>query len=279
MIIDFHTHIFPKSVRENRKKYFTSESAFELLYTPPNSKLAGAKDIIETMDEHEVDKSVVFGFPWKNEEMFKRHNDYILDSIAGHPRRLIGFGCFDPFNTEAASEAERCLDAGLSGIGELAFYQAVIDEDALKKLDPIMWICHDKELPVLIHTNEPVGHFYPGKTDITPGHIDSFIKRFATNKIVLAHWGGGFFFFNLLKREVKENLKNVYFDTAASPFLYDSEVYRIAVKIIGEKKILFGSDYPLIKPGRYFNEMDNAGLSRDEIEKICGANAAELLKQ
>ncbi len=279
MIIDFHTHIFPKSVRENREKYFASEAAFELLYTPPNSKLAGAKDIIETMDEQGVDKSVVFGFPWENEEMFKRHNDYILDSIAGHPRRLIGFGCFDPFNTEAASEAERCLDAGLSGIGELAFYQTVIDEDALKKLDPIMWICHDKDLPVLIHTNEPVGHFYPGKTNITPGHIDGFIKRFPANKIVLAHWGGGFFFFNLLKREIKENLKNVYFDTAASPFLYDPEVYRIAIKIIGEKKILFGSDYPLIKPGRYFNEMDNAGLSRDEIEKICGANAAGLLKQ
>jgi len=279
MIIDFHTHIFPKSVRKDREKYFASESAFKLLYNPPDSKLVGAKEIIETMDAQGVDKSVVFGFPWKNEEMFKRHNDYVLDSIAGYPQRLIGFGCFDPFSREAASEAERCLDSGLSGIGELAFYQTVIDEDALKKLDPIMEICHDRGLPVLIHTNEPVGHFYPGKTSITPGHIDGFIKRFPANKIVLAHWGGGFFFFNLLKREIKEKLKNVYFDTAASPFLYDPEVYRIAIKIIGEKKILFGSDYPLIKPGRYFNEMNNAGLSRDEIEKICGANAAGLLKQ
>jgi len=58
--------------------------------------------------------------------------------------------------------------------------------------------------------------------------IYNLVKRFPENKIVLAHWGGGIFFFNLLKKDVKESLKNVYFDTAASPFLYDTQIYRYA---------------------------------------------------
>ena len=63
MIIDFHTHIFPKDIRKNRGKYFPSEPAFKLLYDVPGSKLVGAGDIVNAMDEQGVDKSVVFGFP------------------------------------------------------------------------------------------------------------------------------------------------------------------------------------------------------------------------
>ena len=104
------------------------------------------------------------------------------------------------------------------------------------------------------------------------------ITRFPENKIVLAHWGGGIFFFNLLKKEVKERLENVYFDTAASPFLYDPAIYKYAVEIVGVDKILFGSDFPLLKPERYFKEFENTGLTKVQGDAISGRNAAKLLK-
>jgi hypothetical protein len=132
-------------------------------------------------------------------------------------------------------------------------------------------------MPVLIHTNEPVGHTYPGKTPNTLIQIYNLIKAFPEDKIVLAHWGGGIFFFNLLKKEVKERMKNVYFDTAASPFLYDLQIYRQAKDIIGADKILFGSDFPLLKPERYFKEIKSAGLDNDDVQKILGMNALTLL--
>ncbi|MCP4369586.1 MAG: amidohydrolase [Deltaproteobacteria bacterium] len=279
MIIDFHTHIFSKKIRENREKFFFSEPAFKLLYQSPKSKLLGASDIIHSMVEQDVDKSVVFGFPWKNSDIFREENDYILGAVQRYPDRLIGLCCVDPFNKFAANEVIRCLKQGLSGIGELAFYESGIDETALDKLAPLFEICGKKDLPALIHTNEPVGHIYPGKTPNTMSQIYTLVKRFPENKIVLAHWGGGIFLYNILKKEVKESLKNVYFDTAASPFLYDSEIYRLAIKLAGPDKILFGSDFPLIKPARYFEEMKEAGLSKVEMEKICGKNAATLLKR
>ena len=278
MIIDFHTHIFPKDIRANREKYFPSEPAFKLLYDSPESKLAGAKEIIAAMDEQGVDRSVVFGFPWKNSDIFKRQDDYIMEAVARFPERLIGLCCFDPFSKAAASEARRCLEGGLSGIGEIAFYQSGIDDAALDKLAPLMEICLDKALPFLIHTNEPVGHAYPGKTPNTLKQIYTLVARFPENKIVLAHWGGGIFFFNLLRKEVKARLKNVYFDTAATPFLYHPEIYRYAVEIAGGDKILFGSDFPLLQPERYFKEIEEtSGLSKAHIESICGKNAAKLL--
>jgi hypothetical protein len=123
-----------------------------------------------------------------------------------------------------------------------------------------------------------VGHNYPGKTPNTLAQIYRMVERFPANAIVLAHWGGGLLFFNLLKKEVKDRLKNVYFDTAASPFLYDPGIYRLAVQIVGADKILFGSDYPLLAPGRYFAEMEAARLSELERARICGANADRLLR-
>ena len=141
-----------------------------------------------------------------------------------------------------------------------------------------MKMCADRDLPVLIHTNEPVGHAYHGKTPITLAQIYRLIKRFPETKIVLAHWGGGLFFYSLMKKDVKETLKNVFFDTAASPFLYDPDIYQIAVRLIGVDKILFGSDYPLLKPTRYFQEIGDSGLSKEDQAGILGENAAMLVQ-
>jgi predicted TIM-barrel fold metal-dependent hydrolase len=277
MIIDIHTHIFPPEMRAGRQKYFNLEPVFELLYRSPRSKMIGAQEIVAAMDEQGVSKSVVFGFPWISADTFRRHNDYVIEAVSRFPDRLIGLGCCDLSHPDASREAQRCLESGLSGIGELAFYQSGIDEDVLERLSPIMDLCRRKDRPVLIHTNEPVGHNYPGKSPNTLRQIYELVRRFSNNKIILAHWGGGIFFFQLLKKEVKAALENVYYDTAASPFLYHSEIYPIAIRLAGLGKILLGSDFPLIKPSRYIDELKAAGLSSTEIESICGLNAKKLL--
>lgn len=277
MVIDFHTHIFPSGIRGSREAYFDGEPAFELLYRSPKSRLAGVEELLGVMDQNGVDRAVVFGFPWRSADLYKMHNDYVLEAVQKRPDRLIGFGCFDPADPGAADEALRCVAGGLSGIGELAFYRSGIDDDALDRLAPVMECCRRSGLPVLIHTNEPVGHDYPGKTPNTLAQIYALVKRFRENRIVLAHWGGGLFFFGLLKKEVRQALANVWFDTAASPYLYEPAVYRTAIGAVGADRILFGSDYPLLSPGRYFQELQSARLSPEEGERICGLNAARLL--
>ncbi|WP_319524037.1 amidohydrolase family protein [uncultured Desulfosarcina sp.] len=278
MIIDFHVHTFPAEIRDHRENFFDGEPEFKLLYESPKSKLVSAENIVAMMDEQEVDLSVVFGFPWRNPETCRLNNDYVIDAVSRHPDRLRGMCCVDSLNPDAAEEVQRCLDAGLSGVGELAFYGCGIDGECQLSLDPIMAMCRERDVPVLLHTNEEVGHLYPGKTPNTMIQIYETVSRFPDNTIVLAHWGGGIFFYNLLKKAVKETLKNVWYDTAASPFLYESRIYPYARDLVGIDKVLLGTDYPLLKPARYFKEMREGGLTRKEMDAVCGQNAAGLLK-
>ncbi|MGA7878463.1 MAG: amidohydrolase family protein, partial [Desulfoferrobacter sp.] len=122
----------------------------------------------------------------------------------------------------------------------------------------------------------PIGHSYPGKA---PFGLDFYyaIARLAKGlPLILAHWGGGLCFYEMLRKEVPETLGSVYYDTAASPFLYRSGIYTHMTEIVGAERILFGSDYPLLAANRYFDEMANLGLAADVIDAITGGNAARL---
>jgi predicted TIM-barrel fold metal-dependent hydrolase len=229
------------------------------------------------MDAAGVHKSVIFGFPWQRPDHFRRHNDHIIESVQRYPDRLIGLCCFSPLAPQAPEEAERCLGSGLSGVGELAVYGVDFPSGRSRLLDEIMRLCVRFDVPVLIHTNEPVGHDYPGKSPTSLAQLYRFLKSYPQNKIVLAHWGGGLFFYALMKKEVREVLRNVWFDTAASPYLYEEDIYRVAGEILGDDQILMGSDYPLLAPKRYLTEMEAAGLPRRSFKKIAGENAACLL--
>jgi hypothetical protein len=277
MIVDFHTHIFPSFFRDQRDLFFQEEPAFESLYRSPKSRLVGREELLQNMDEEGVHRSVIFGFPWEKNGHFRRHNDYIIESVERHSDRLIGFCCFSPRSSDGPREAERCLEGGLSGVGELAMYHSEISWGEVGSFKDILQICSQFDVPLLLHTNEPVGHQYPGKMPIDLSQLYNFLQAYPSNRIVLAHWGGGLFFYALMKKEVRGVLNNVWFDTAASPYLYTPDIYSVASEIVGHEKILFGSDYPLLKPGRYFEEMGSSDLSAESFKKIVGENAAQLL--
>jgi hypothetical protein len=94
--------------------------------------------------------------------------------------------------------------------------------------------------------------------------------------LILAHWGGGLCFYQLLKKEVPESLSHVYYDTAASPYLYEASIYAVVSRLVGHDKVLFGSDFPLLSPDRYFREVAEADLGAREVEAILGGNAGRL---
>jgi predicted TIM-barrel fold metal-dependent hydrolase len=79
--------------------------------------------------------------------------------------------------------------------------------------------------------------------------------------------------------EVVKAMTNVYYDTAASPFLYSKKIYAIVSEIVGARKILFGTDFPLISPRRYFQELKESGLSKEDRENILGLNFLRLIEK
>jgi len=277
MIVDFHTHIFPPSVKEERGKYLKLDTTFAELYSSPKAKMATADELIASMDRDEVDVSVVLNGGWSTQELCVEINDYILESMERYPGRLTGFCGTSLESAEVAvKEIERCARCGMKGVGELRPNRQLLRGQVADVLEPVVNVIREKDLVLLLHTSEPVGHLYPGKGEATPDVIYSFITHFPDIKLVCAHWGGGMPFYALMP-EVKEAMANAYFDTAASPFLYSEKVYRQVIDLAGAEKVLFGSDYPLLPRKRFFREIASAGLSPEEREMVLSGNACRLL--
>jgi predicted TIM-barrel fold metal-dependent hydrolase len=136
----------------------------------------------------------------------------------------------------------------------------------------------NEKIPLLLHTNETIGHSYPGKGKTPLERFYELILSFPSLPVILAHWGGGFPFYELMP-EVAKAAAHVYYDTAASPFVYSKKIYAIAREIVGAEKILFGTDFPLISPRRYYKELEESGLSKQDREKILGLNFVGLIEK
>jgi predicted TIM-barrel fold metal-dependent hydrolase len=277
VIIDFHTHIFPPWLKERRDEYAKVDPCFSLLYSQPKAKIATAEELIASMDEAGIDLSIVLNAGWVSHELCVKTNDYILDSVSRYPTRLIGFCAIQPGAGDAAiAELERCAKAGAKGIGELRSDVQGFDLTDKKTMKPIVYAVLKHDLIFLTHSSEPVGHEYSGKGSITPDILYSFITAFPSLKLVCAHWGGGLPFYALMP-EVAQALANVFFDTAATVFLYKPEIFEQVSYIIGSDKILFGSDYPLMSQNRVIAQVQSAQLTKEDKAKILGANAQKLL--
>ncbi|MCI0440494.1 MAG: amidohydrolase family protein, partial [Chloroflexi bacterium] len=164
MIIDFHTHIFPRELRERRARYLERDATFRELYASPKAKLATAEDLVAAMDEDGVDVSAVMGIGWTDAGIAREANDYIIEAVNKHPQRIVGFAGVNPaWGSDAVREVERCAGAGLRGIGELHPDSQAFDLGDEATMSPLMEAAEARGLIVVTHSSEPVGHLYPGK--------------------------------------------------------------------------------------------------------------------
>ena len=278
MIVDSHTHVFPPQVREQREEYLRKDATFRELYSDRRSKLASAEELLDSMDEAGVDVSVIVGFAWGEMDLCRRTNDYILEAAARSGGRLVPFCCVPPQDgDEARSEVQRCAAAGARGLGELRPWNQGYDLADSDEADLLAWASSAYDLPLLLHVSEPVGHRYPGKRGLELPSLYRFLESFPGVTVVAAHWGGGLPFYALMP-EVKEALGSTFFDTAATPLLYDPLIYRRAIDFVGADRILFASDFPLLSQGRCLAQVREAGLDEEEQRLILGENARRLLR-
>jgi len=241
--------------------------------------MAGVKDLIASMDASGVERSVICGFPWNDPDLCSFHNQYLMESASRYPNRLIVFICLLFSNLDwSERELEKGRKGGAKGVGEIAFYGNEMTSEDINSMKPILTQMEQQGIPILLHTNERLGHTYPGKGMTPLERFYEFICSFPHLIILLGHWGGGLPFYELMP-EVARTMANVYYDTAASPFLYSKKIYEIVSQIVGARKILFGTDFPLIPPQRYFKELEESGLSEEDRRKILGLNFLKLIEK
>lgn len=277
MIIDFHCHILPPNFRERHFELTEQDATYAALFPDERGRSADVDSLLRDMDSADIDHAVVMGFGWTDQAVAMMVNDYLVGAAKAHPDRISAFASVNPaWGDAAVAEARRCLDGGAVGIGELHADTQGYDIGDMNVMEPIMTLLRDAGLPVTVHASEPVGHTYPGKGESTPEKLMRLAINFPENRIVLAHLGGGLPFYEAMP-EVGEALKNVWYDTAALPYLYRPTSVEATVATSGANSILFGTDYPLLTHRRVMEHVKAARLDPGDLDAILGGNAATLL--
>lgn len=229
------------------------------------------------MDGAGVAGAFALGFGWSDPALCAYHNDYLIDVQRRWPGRLCCFAALQPLQkASAVQEIQRVAMAGLRGIGELMPHGQGYDLADRQITKPLVEAARAYGLPILTHVSEPIGHLYPGKGNVSVAAAEAFVTQAAPLPVILAHWGGGLPFYELIP-EVQQNLATACYDSAASPFLYSWDIFDIVARLAGPRRVLFGTDYPLLRQRPFLDQIRALPLAVDTLSRILGLNAVDLM--
>jgi len=206
-------------------------------------------------------------------------NDEVIAAAARHPDVIIPFVSIDPTRGPAAlDEVTRLFAAGARGFKLHPPLQQFSPND--QAIYPFYEAVSATRLPVIFHTGHSgIGTGARGGGGIrlkygAPMPIDDVAVDFPDMPIVLAHpsfpWQDEAISICLHK-------PNVYIDLSGwSPKYFPPQLVQYANTQL-RRKVLFGSDYPLITPDKWLAEFEKLPI-RDEVRPlILRENAIGLL--
>ena len=221
-----------------------------------------------------VDSELATGHPMLS-------NEEIADAAAEHPDVLIPFGSIDPARGVAGVRAARRLveSHGVRGFKFHPSIQAFEPND--RRVYPLYEELQNLGVPALFHTGQTgIGSGLPGGRGIKlrysdPMLLDDVAADFPGLTIIMAHpsvpWQDSAI-------AVAQHKANVYIDLSGwSPKYFPPQLVRAANTLL-RNKVLFGSDYPLIRPERWIKDFEGLEI-RDEVKPlIMKENAIRALR-
>lgn len=288
IIIDSHIHHYPDCIVANPTTWAKSagEGYWASLVGPKSAQsFVSTEQLLADMDAAKVAKAVLAGWYWERADTCGIQNDFYAELILKYPDRFVAFASIQALEGDKALDMfKKAIDQGFQGLGEC--FPAL---QGFSMQDPswlkIVELAIGQHMPILLHVTEPVGKAYLGKYRHDFGPYEWLAKTYPEATLIFAHWGGLMPAYELNPSFAK-TAKNIYYDTAASPLLYDMRIFKLMVELLGSKKILYGSDYPLrLYPSqqklpdfeRFLGAIQGLGLKKEDLNAILGANMQGLL--
>jgi predicted TIM-barrel fold metal-dependent hydrolase len=207
-------------------------------------------------------------------------NEEIADQAAEHADVLIPFASIDPARGQAGVRAARRL-VEQHGVRGFKFHPSLQDfEPNDRRVYPLYEQIQQLGVPALFHTGQTgIGAGLPGGRGIKlrysdPMLIDDVAADFPGLTVILAHpsvpWQDA-------ALSIATHKANVYIDLSGwSPRYFPPQLVQAANGRLADR-MLFGSDYPLIRPQRWIRDFRQLGL-KDEVEPlIMKENAVQAL--
>jgi predicted TIM-barrel fold metal-dependent hydrolase len=275
MIIDAHTHLFPPDIAADHEPYRARDPWFHEAFASPKIRFATPESLIEEMDLAGVQQAIVVGWPWRDPGLCAEHNAYLAEVSRESGGRIAWMAIANPVDLAASNLVQDANSLGAVAIGEVNADAQAFDWREPSRFRDFAESCQHFGLPVMIHASEPTGHIYPGKGTATPEKIVALAEAFPELRIVAAHWGGGLPFYELMP-EVRESLRNVSYDTAASTYLYSFDIFDAVTRIVGAERVIFGSDYPILGIKRFVDRIRETGLEVTLLDQVFSLSAARV---
>jgi uncharacterized protein len=206
-------------------------------------------------------------------------NDEVAELAAANPDIVIAFASIDPTRgPEAVREAKRLVSSGvIRGLKLHPPLQQFYPNDHIAY--PLYEVFAEAKLPVLFHTGHSgIGTGMPGGGGVrlkygNPLPIDDVAVDFPDLPIILAHpsfpWQDEAISICLQK-------PTVYIDLSGwSPKYFPANLIQYANTLL-KKKVLFGSDYPLLTPDRWMADFAKIDIKPEVRPLILKENAARL---
>jgi predicted TIM-barrel fold metal-dependent hydrolase len=268
--IDTHVHIESNTgnaADEAARKYFGE-----------SGERSGPQELVDYFRSRKIG-CVVFSVDERLTGRPQVPNDEVIALAARNPDIMLAFASVDPTRgAEAVNEARRLIAAGVRGFKLHPPLQQFHANDRVAY--PFYEVINEARLPVIFHTGHSgIGTGMPGGGGIrlkygNPMDIDDVAVDFPDMPIILAHpsfpWQDEAISVCLHKPQV-------YIDLSGWSPKYFSPVLIQYANTLLKHKMLFGSDYPLIKPDRWLADFEKIAI-RDEVRPlILKANAVRLL--
>ncbi|MCX6954263.1 MAG: amidohydrolase family protein [Verrucomicrobia bacterium] len=271
-VIDSHVHLYPPELNADPAAWAAAhgEAHWAKLCTrrrPDGGAVQTfptVEDLLREMDRAGVERAVLLGWYWERPETCAWQNRFYGRCVREYPDRLLAYATVHPRagHWPALSELHRARDEGLVGIGELSPHSQGFSID-----DPvfgeILTLAADWKMPVNLHVTDPEGRDYPGRIGTPLADFVRLAQNFPKTKFTLAHWGG----LLPLRDPEARDLDNLFYDSAASPLLYDRDIWGRFAAALPPGHVLFGSDYPL-------NVYPKLGAEPEMTRMIAEARAA-----
>jgi uncharacterized protein len=205
-------------------------------------------------------------------------NDRVAEICREYPEQFIGFASVDPHKPDAPDELRRAVsELGLRGLKLHPQVQAFYPHD--ERYEPIWEVCEEFALPIVVHVGMTgLGACVPGGSGIAfeygrPMFMDMVAAKHPRLTVVMAHFG---YPWHLEVLASALHKTNVWVDLSGwRPRYIPPEVKRDAAGRLSDR-FVWGSDYPMLDPGRILAEFDEMGLG-DKEEDVLKNNAARLL--
>ncbi len=224
---------------------------------------------IETMNQAGVSRSLISAWEAPGKSMIC--NDEVAQYCRSYPDRFIGVGSVDISKPmKAIAEIKRCKEElGFKAIRVLPWLWGVPPTDRL--FYPIYTACCELELPFCTQIGH-TGPLMPSEVG-RPIYLDQVAIDFPDLVIVGGHIG---YPWTEEAIAVATKHSNVYIDTSAYTIeRYPAEIVRY-LKTNGRKKVLFGSNYPMITPSKALQGLPELNLGRDTENRFLYENALHV---